>query len=150
MLLSAPHSNYRLHRKSLPNTELNIVLLQYDICQMVPTIIVSSNFLQNLLCIFWFSGFNAKLGFPDGPSGKASGLGRSPGEENGNPLQYYCLENSMDRGPWQATVHSVTKSWSQLSDWACMQAITVINHRSSEVTGSKFKSGIHHIQPVWL
>ena len=38
------------------------------------------------------------------------GLGRSFGEGNGNPLQYSCLENSMDRGAWQATVHGVTKS----------------------------------------
>ena len=36
--------------------------------------------------------------------------GRSPGGENGNPLQYSCLENPMDRGAWQATVHSVPKS----------------------------------------
>ena len=39
-----------------------------------------------------------------------SGLGRSPGVGNGNPLQYSCLENSMDRGAWQATVHEVEKS----------------------------------------
>ena len=37
-------------------------------------------------------------------------LGRSPGEENGKPLQFSCLENSMDRGAWQATVHGVTES----------------------------------------
>ena len=37
------------------------------------------------------------------------GLGRSPGEGNGNPLQYSYLENPMDRGTWQATVHKVTK-----------------------------------------
>ena len=37
--------------------------------------------------------------------------GRSPGGGNGNPLQYSCLENSMDRGAWWATVHGVTKSW---------------------------------------
>ena len=37
------------------------------------------------------------------------------GEGNGNPLQYSCLENSMDRGTLQATVHRVTKSWTQLS-----------------------------------
>ena len=37
------------------------------------------------------------------------GLGRSPGEGKGNPLQYPCLENSMDRGGWQATVYGVTK-----------------------------------------
>ena len=39
------------------------------------------------------------------------GLGRSPGEGNDNPLQYSCLENPMDRGAWQATVHGVIKSW---------------------------------------
>ena len=38
------------------------------------------------------------------------GSGRSPGVVNGNPLQYSCLENSMDRGAWWATVHGVTKS----------------------------------------
>ena len=42
--------------------------------------------------------------------------GRSPGEGNSNPLQNYCLENPMDRGGWQATVHGVTKSRTQLSD----------------------------------
>ena len=61
-------------------------------------------------------------GFPGGSDGKESacnagdlgsipGLGRSLGEGNGYPLQYFCLENSMDRGTWQATVHGVTKSW---------------------------------------
>ena len=43
-------------------------------------------------------------------------LGRSPGEGNGNPLQYSCLENFMDRGTWWATVHVVTKSQTPLSD----------------------------------
>ena len=43
------------------------------------------------------------------------GPGRSPGEENGNPLQYSCLGNPMDRGAWRATVHGVIKSWTQLS-----------------------------------
>ena len=37
--------------------------------------------------------------------------GRSPGGANGNPFQYSCLENSMDRGVWQATVHGVAKRW---------------------------------------
>ena len=41
------------------------------------------------------------------------GLGRSPGEGNSSPLQYFCLENSMDRGAWQATVHRVAKSRTQ-------------------------------------
>ena len=45
-----------------------------------------------------------------GDTGLIPGLGRSPGEGNGNPLQYSCLENSMDRGAWWAIVHGVTKS----------------------------------------
>ena len=49
--------------------------------------------------------------------GPVPGLGRSPGEGNGNPLQYSCLENSMDRGAWRATVYGVAKSQTQLSDF---------------------------------
>ena len=44
-----------------------------------------------------------------------SGSGRSPGERNGYPLQYSCLENSMDRGAWQATVHGVQNTTEQLT-----------------------------------
>ena len=51
-----------------------------------------------------------------GDRGSIPGLGKSPGEENGNPLQYSCLENPMDRGAWQATVHGVTKSQTQASN----------------------------------
>ena len=49
--------------------------------------------------------------------GSIPGLGRYPGEENGNPLQYFCLENPMDRGAWQAAVHWVAKSQTRLSDF---------------------------------
>ena len=52
-----------------------------------------------------------------GDLGSIPGLGRPPGEGNGNPLQYSCLENPMDRGAWWATVHGVTKSWTQPSDF---------------------------------
>ena len=68
--------------------------------------------------------FNPSLplnNFPGGSDGKASaynagdlglipGSGRSPGEGNGNPLQYSCLENPMDREAWEATVHGVAES----------------------------------------
>ena len=68
------------------------------------------------------------LGFPDGSDGKVSacnagdmgsipGSGRSPGEGNGNPLQYFCLGNSMDGGAWVGSVHGVAKSWTWLSDF---------------------------------
>ena len=43
-------------------------------------------------------------------AGSIPGLGRSPGGGHGNPLQYFCLENPMDRGAWRATVHGVTES----------------------------------------
>ena len=70
-------------------------------------------------------------GFPGSSDGKASaynardpgsipGSGRSPGEGNGNPLQYSCLENPMDRGAWWATIHGVSKSWTQLSDFTSL------------------------------
>ena len=45
--------------------------------------------------------------------------GRSPGGGNGNPFQYSCQDNPMDRGAWRATIHGVTKSRTQLSNWAC-------------------------------
>ena len=45
--------------------------------------------------------------------GLIPGLGKSPGEGNDNPFQYSCLENPMDRGAWQATVHGIAKSWTQ-------------------------------------
>ena len=47
--------------------------------------------------------------------GLISELGRSPGVGNGNPLQYSCLENSMDREAWQATVHGLAKRWTRLN-----------------------------------
>ena len=76
--------------------------------------------------------FSLFLGFPGGSaeksppanagdtgvSGSISGLGRSPGVGNGNPLQYSCLENSMDRGAWRATALGVTNNQSQLSKHA--------------------------------
>ena len=54
-------------------------------------------------------------------AGSVPGLGRSPGEGHGNPLQYSCLENPMASGAWWATVHRVAKSQTRLSNLACMQ-----------------------------
>ena len=51
-----------------------------------------------------------------GDVGSIPGSERSPGEGNGNPLQYFCLENPMDRGDWRAAFHGVTKSHTQLSN----------------------------------
>ena len=62
-----------------------------------------------------------------GDSGLISGSRRSPEVGNGNPLQYSCLENSIDRGAWQAIVHGVAKSQTQLSDRACTHTYTYIH-----------------------
>ena len=56
--------------------------------------------------------------------GSIPGSGRFPGVGHGNPLQYSCLENSIDRGAWQATVHRAEKSWTQLSGWAHTHILT--------------------------
>ena len=87
--------------------------------------------------------------FPGGSDGKESacnagdpgstpGSGRSPGEENGNPLQYYCLENFLDREAWLATFHGVAKSRTQLSDSQTLHAF--ISHTC---TKSKYKKKLY-------
>ena len=74
------------------------------------------------------------MGFPGGSEVKASGCnagdlgsipgwGRSPREGNGNPLQYYCLENPMGGGTWWATVHGVAKSQTRLSNFSLILSI---------------------------
>ena len=87
--------------------------------------LIGWTFVTNVMSLIFNMLFRfviAFLGFPGGSEVKASdcnvgdlgsipGSGRSPGEGNGNPLQYSCLENPMDRGSWWATVHRVTKSW---------------------------------------
>ena len=63
-----------------------------------------------------------------GDLGSVPGLGRSPGVGNGNPLQYSCLENPMDREAWWVTVHGVTKSQmsAEVTEHARMQAIAYV------------------------
>ena len=66
-----------------------------------------------------------KSAYSAGDPGSIPGSGRSPGEGNGNPLQYSCLENPMNGGAWQATVHGVTKSQAQLSDFTFNASILI-------------------------
>ena len=86
-------------------------------------------------------------GFPDGLDTKEHacnagsldsipGSGRSPGEGNGNPLWYSCLEDSLDRGAWQATVPGVMHNWLRLSVHACM-------HMHNVGTEEPLKSLVH-------
>ena len=87
--------------------------------------------LTNSFCHRKWRGLISLCGFPGGSEVTASacnagdlgsipGSGRSPGEGNGNPLQYSCLENPMDRGAWRAIVHGVAKSRTWLSDFTSL------------------------------
>ena len=82
---------------------------------------VTTHLTENVHCNHNIGSLVAK-GFPNGSDSKESacnagnldllpGSGRFHGEGNGYPLQYSCLENSMDRGAWQTTVHGITQSW---------------------------------------
>ena len=71
-------------------------------------------FLDNLE--YLTRGFPSDSDSNSGDLGSIPGLGRSPGRGIGYPLQYSCLENSMDRGAWQVTVHGIAKSQIQLSN----------------------------------
>ena len=75
-------------------------------------------FLMNFLFIGGFPGGSDKKesACNEGDLGSTPGSGRFPGEGTGNPLQYSCLENPMNRGAWWAIVHGVAKSWTRLSD----------------------------------
>ena len=73
----------------------------------------------HLLCTFGSDGKESSSNVGD--MGSIPGLERSPGEEHGYSLQYFCLENSIDRGAWWATVHGVIKSQTQLSMHASKQ-----------------------------
>ena len=74
------------------------------------TVSVFSYFYMKILA-FPGSSDDQESAYNAGDPGSIPGLGRSPGEGNGNLLQYSCPEKSMDRGAWWATVHGVAKSW---------------------------------------
>ena len=71
------------------------------------------------------------------------GLGRSPGGEHGNPLQYSCLENSMDRGAWRATVHRVAQSRTGRKRLSSSSRLQSVQFSGSEVSDSLRPHGLH-------
>ena len=88
-------------------------------------------FLFMCVCIQGFRGGAVVKNLPANAwdardAGAVPGLGRSSGIGSGNPLPYSCLENPVDRGAQRATVHSVKKSQTWLSDWACMPVCVYI------------------------
>ena len=72
--------------------------------------LTSWHFCENFTWVFPGGSDGKESACNVGDPGSIPGLGRSPGERNGYPLQYSCLENPMDRGAWRATVHGITKS----------------------------------------
>ena len=84
---------------------------------------IANHFLMcmNVCVLLGFLGGSMVKNLPAnaGDMGLIPGLGRSPGGENGNPFQYSCLENSMDRGAWWGISHRVAKSWTWLSMHTC-------------------------------
>ena len=99
------------------------LLIEY-MCFLISNVSLISSFFHDwnckiliiLFCIYFPGVSDGKASaYTAGDLGSIPGLGRSPGEENGNPLQCSGLENPMDRGAWQATVHGVAKSQTQLS-----------------------------------
>ena len=95
-----------------------------------------------------------------GDTGSIPGLGRSPGEGQGNPLQYSCLDNPMDRGAWWATVYKVSKSWTRRKQFSRKTSMTrqVKITQATQISaclGSNFKHGravslcLVHIQSLY-
>ena len=104
----------------------------YSWSQICRTFLFYAGLKQIMICFWIFCETLVPSDFSGSSEGKESacnvgdpgsmpGLGRSPREGNGNPLQYSCLENPMDGGAWQATVHGVANSRTWLSDLAYTQ-----------------------------
>ena len=108
----------------------------------------------------WTPNWGSLGGFPCSSGGKESacnagdlgsipGSGRSPGGGNGNPLQYSCLENPMDRGTWQTVIHGVTKSWTRLSDYTTTAAAFLL--RDARLTpGTKWFRGANRCSVLFV
>ena len=97
-------------------SQISVTAFNISVLLKVHDIIILLGFI---FCVLGFSGdSDGKQSVCNAEEpGSIPGSGRSPGEGNGNPLQYSCLENSMDRRAWWATVHGVAKNWTQLRDF---------------------------------
>ena len=109
VLQNFPHTYLFLYGSTRPWKLLSVIIMSY----------------VHWCFLFWL-GFPGDSGVKNLPAnagdtgdvGSIPGLRRSPGEGNGNPFQYYCLEIPIDRGAWQTTIRGITKIWTQLSTHA--------------------------------
>ena len=95
---------------------------------------------------YYVSGGGSAVKNPSDNAGDSSsipGWGRSSGEGNGNPLQYFCLENSMDRGAWHATVHGVDKSQKWLHSWTTIMC--QVEYPGTAEPGGLPSIGLHRV-----
>ena len=103
--------------------------------------------------------FHLIMDFPGGSDSKASayssgepgsipGSGRSPGDRNGNPLAYSCLENSMERGVWRPTVHGVAKSRTRLSDFTFFHFLSAAQEAPNRTSTKAVHKGLHVHYPI--
>ena len=99
----------------------------------------------------WSSGKESACNARDtGDLGSIPGLGRSPGVGNGNPLQYSCLENSMDRGAWRATVHGVTESQTRLSTYVLCLCHTGLKESRISMVAEQKKVVFSKHEVLWM
>ena len=106
------HIDRTIHKR--PNVETTHNIHQWMDEQNAVSIYLSIHPHNEMGLFWWLDGKESACNA--GEPGSIPVLGRSPGEGNGNPLQYTCLENAMDRGAWRAIVHGVTKGWTRLSN----------------------------------
>ena len=104
------------YSKQRNKSKLKKTYIDYFLEEDLGRCVIQQRFVKDSLCQDVPGGSDSKASaYNVGDPGSIPGSGRSPGEGNGNALQYSCLENPMDGGSWQATVHGVAKSWTRLS-----------------------------------
>ena len=112
-------------------------------------------FLVVMNILMWYMGFlcssvGKEFACSAGGLGSIPGLGRSPGEGNGNPLQYLCLENLLDRGAWWTAVHGVSKSQARLSNFHFLSLQRLICWCRSSARPPKIDTGPCFLPPEGL
>ena len=143
---------WTLRRKDLVIKVPTVTALFQDLCTWVVTsypveALAASQLQEEMWCFPGGSAVKASASNA-GDLGLIPGSGRSPGGGDGNPLQYSCLENSMDRGTWWATVHGVTKSWTRLK-WLSMHTEGPERHHAKWTKSARQRQIVHDLTYKW-